>query len=349
MSIPETLGWQPFYQQQLSLDDLDSAAPVRVSAVHRSEIEVLGSDSVRRINRKLLPDDDVAVGDWLLLDTGTGRPLRLLERRSLVWRKAAGERSERQLIAANIDTLFIVTSCNRDFNESRLERYLALAHEAGIFPVVIITKTDACDDPDAYRRCAERVQPGLVVECVNALDPDTLDGVRNWCGPGQTVALVGSSGVGKTTLTNALAGTRLATSGIRENDARGRHTTTYRSLHPLADGGMMIDSPGMRELQLADVEEGLEQVFGEIAELAKHCRFADCSHDDEPGCAVREALENGSLDERRWRNYTKLLREQTRNSRTLAESREHFRRQGKLYKKIQSDKRQLNRATRNRE
>jgi len=344
MSSPETLGWQPFFQKQLSLDDLDSATPVRVSAVHRSEIEVLGSKTVRRINRKLLWDDDLSVGDWLLLDAATRRPRRLLERRSLVWRKAAGERSGRQLIAANIDTLFIVTSCNRDFNESRLERYLALAHEAGIFPVVVITKADACDDPDAYRRCAERLQSGLVVECVNALNPDTLNGVRNWCGPGQTVALAGSSGVGKSTLTNALAGTRLATSAIREDDARGRHATTHRSLHPLADGGVMIDSPGMRELQLADVEEGLEQVFGEIAELARHCRFADCSHDDEPGCAVREALENGTLDERRWRNYTKLLREQARNSRSLADSREHFRRQGKLYKKIQSDKHRLNRS-----
>lgn len=349
MTSPEALGWQPFFQQQLSLEEPDNVAPVRVSAVHRSEIDVLGSDSVRRVNRKLLPDDQIAVGDWLLLDIDSGRIRRRLERRSLVWRKAAGLKSEHQLIAANIDTLFIVTSCNRDFNESRLERYLALAHEAGIFPVVVITKADTCDDPDEYRHRAGRLQPGLVVECVNALDPATLDGVRSWCGPGQTVALVGSSGVGKSTLTNALAETHLSTSPVREDDARGRHTTTHRSLHPLADGGVMIDSPGMRELQLADVEQGLEEVFSEIAELARQCRFADCSHDDEPGCAVRGALENGSLDERRWRNYLKLLREQARNSRSLAESRDHFRRQGKLYRKIQSDKRRLNRFTRNRE
>lgn len=339
MNHIDAIGWQNFFQQQLSLEELEDKTPARVSAVHRSEIEINDGKTSTRIKRNFLPVADIAIGDWLLLDAESGRPVKLLDRRSLIYRKAPGEKAERQLIAANIDTLFIVSSCNADFKESRIERYLALAHEAEVFPVVILTKADTVDDANAFRQRAEKLQPGLVVECVNALDSETLDGVRNWCGAGQTVALVGSSGVGKSTLTNILAGSQLATSGIREDDARGRHTTTHRSLHLLADGGVLIDSPGMRELQVADIEHGLEEVFSEIVALAENCQFKDCGHEAEPGCAIQAALADGSLDERRWQNYSKLLREQAYNSRTLAESREFFREQGKFYKQIQNERR----------
>lgn len=331
------LGWKPFFQQQLSLENLERDAPARVTAVHRSEMAVHDGRVERRVPVALI-DDEAAVGDWLLLDGETGRARRL-ERQSEISRKAAGTKVARQVIVANIDTLFIVTSCNADFNESRLERYLSLAVESRVFPVVILTKADQCEDAASFRERAARLHAGLVVECVNALDPETLAGVRSWCGPGQTVALVGSSGVGKSTIANTLAGAALETGGIREDDARGRHTTTYRSLHALGSGGVLIDTPGMRELQLTDAEHGIEAVFAEIAMLAANCRFADCGHDAEPGCAVQAALGSGTLDERRWQNWQKLMREQERNARTLSESREHFRTQEKLYKDIQRERR----------
>ncbi len=334
------LGWKPFFQQQLSLDELEACWVVRVCAVHRSEIVVHDGEAERRVPVALL-DGKVTVGDWLLLDAETGMPRRVLERQSEISRKASGTKVARQLIAANIDTLFIVSSCNADFNESRLERYLSLAVEARVFPVVILTKADECDAPEEYRKRAARLHSGLVVECVNALDAASLEGVRQWCGEGQTVALLGSSGVGKSTITNVLTGAALATAGVREDDARGRHTTTFRSLHTLRDGGTLIDTPGMRELQLADTEQGIDAVFAEISALAEQCRFDNCGHESEPGCAVQAALLAGELDERRWQNYQKLLREQERNARTLAESRELFRQVGKNYKQIQKAQRKL--------
>lgn len=334
------LGWKPFFQQQLALDELETCKVSRVCAVHRSEIVVHDGDTERRVPVALL-DEKAAVGDWLLLDAESGLPRRVLERQSEISRKASGTKVARQIIAANIDTLFIVSSCNADFNESRLERYLALAVEARVYPVVILTKADQCDEPGVYRQRAARLHGGLVVECVNALDPASLEGVRQWCGEGQTVALLGSSGVGKSTITNMLAGAALMTAGVREDDARGRHTTTFRSLHTLRDGGTLIDTPGMRELQLADTEQGIDAVFAEISELAQQCRFDNCGHDGEPGCAVQAALLGGELDERRWQNYRKLLREQERNTRTLAESREKFRQTGKIYKQIQKAQRKM--------
>jgi ribosome biogenesis GTPase len=278
-----------------------------------------------------LPSDLVAVGDWLLAERATGRPVRLLERKTLLRRGAAGG-GRAQLIAANLDPAFLVSSCNADFKVARLERYLALARQGGVLPVVVLTKADLCDDPGRFVAQAARLAAGLMVEAVNATDPDDVARLLGWCGVGETVALLGSSGVGKSTLINGLAGTRLDTAGIREDDAKGRHTTTARSMHPMASGAWLIDTPGMRELRLFDAAEGLEAVFADVAALAGDCRFGDCRHDGEPGCAVRAAIEAGALDPVRLARWRKLAREEAHATASVAEERRSARALGRLHR-----------------
>lgn len=287
----------------------------------------------------------MTVGDWVILSSELQFD-RLLERQSLFSRKAAGSRVAEQYISANIDTVFIVVSLNNDFNLSRIERYLALANEAQVEAVIVLTKKDLCDDHQDKVQQVQSLDSMLMIEAVNSLDQESTQVLSPWCKTGKTVALMGSSGVGKSTLVNSLLGeTQQATGGIREDDSKGRHTTTSRSLHLLTSGGLLLDTPGMRELQLADCAEGVSETFSDVEELAMHCRFSDCHHESEPGCKIRKAIEDGDLSERRFTNYQKLLREQARNGASLAEQRANSKQLSKMYKTVQSESRNIKKAT----
>lgn len=336
------LGWTPFFAAQFSSWDFPDHFPVRVMAVHRGMLVVSGDGVDEAIPSHLhdatADEGRPTVGDWLVVERGTLRPTRILNRASLFKRRAAGTGRDVQLIAANVDTLFVVSSCNRDFNPARLERYLVLAREAGVMPVVVLTKADLTDDAEAFAGSARRLLPGLMVETLDARDADAAASLGAWCGPGQTVALLGSSGVGKSTLVNTLTGAAETTGAIRADDDRGRHTTTARALHRLERGGWLLDTPGMRELRLVDAGDGLEAVFDDIVSLARECRFSDCTHDGEPGCAVRTAIEAGSLDPKRLASWRKLAAEDAFNSASMAERRARDRAFGKMVRTVMKEK-----------
>ena len=230
-------------------------------------------------------------------------------------RKVAWSETKPQVVAANVDVAFVVCGLDLNYNVRRIERYLTLAWESGAQPVVLLTKADLCDDVESYVYEVEAVAYGVPVHAVSAPHGDGVETVRGYVPGGRTAALLGSSGVGKSTLVNALLGEDLlATQEIRE-DGRGRHTTSHRQLVPLPDGGLMLDTPGMRELQLWDADSGLEAAFGDLESLAAQCRFADCTHREEPDCAVRAALANGTLDLERYESWRKLQRELERLAR----------------------------------
>lgn len=254
-----------------------------------------------------------AVGDFVWADCSrAGGPAvihGILPRKSVFLRRSAGTAHTSQVVAANIDTVFLCMSLNHDFNLRRLERYLAVAWDSGAVPVIVLTKSDLCPDPAPQLRAVEECAMGVDILLTSALAEDGYQKLLPYLCPGKTVALLGSSGVGKSTLINRLLGQeRLPTNGLR-NDDRGRHTTTRRELFLLPRGGLVIDTPGMRELGLWDAGEGLDRSFADIEDLAAQCRFRDCSHTKEPGCAVQAALEHGTLSQDRWLSYRKLAAE----------------------------------------
>ncbi|TCL08169.1 ribosome biogenesis GTPase [Shimia isoporae] len=330
-SALENLGWQAFFASQVDVEALAATPPVRVTEVHKSGANVKGDG----FDGLIPPGLELAVGDWLLFDEALPTHSLLLDRKSLFKRRAAGHAKHYQLIAANVDTVFVVTSCNQDFNVARLERFLALAFESEVAPVIVLTKADLCDDTQPYVDQAQAISDRVPVIAIDAKAGDVAGALADWCAPGQTIAFLGTSGVGKSTLVNALFGAeKAATSGIREDDARGRHTTTARQMHFTDSGLAVLDTPGMRELQLADAEAGIADLFADVVELAAQCKFNDCAHETEPGCAVRAAIEAGDLDPARLERYRKLAAEERHNTETLAERRSRQKDFGKMIKTV---------------
>lgn len=327
------LGWSSFFETQQDIDD--DLTRYRISAVHRDRLIGLSPDS----EIQLLPDrltGEFAVGDWVLANDAT-QVCQRLERQTELSRRAAGTDARVQLIAANVDVLFITTSCNEDFNLARLERYLALAHQSGCFPIVLLTKADVCADADDYRSQAQSLSQSLTVLTLDAKDAGDVTQLLAWVKPGQTAALVGSSGVGKTTLTNGLTGSVDAVREVREVDSKGRHTTTARYLRRMVNGGWLIDTPGMRALRIKDADEGVEEVFSDLFEIAQNCRFSDCAHSGEPGCAVVKAVKAGTLEQARVERWQKLQRDEERNTENLAQSRRRDKGLGKMIKSMKRD------------
>ena len=321
MSLSD-LGWRPFFAEQLG--DEDGRRRVRrVVAIHRNG-HVLSdgvSESSLHLGRfwfRKPAEERPTVGDWVLVDAQGGKIERCLARANVLRRIAAGTKADVQLIGANVDALFIVTSCNLEFSPSRLQRFLALAQSTGVAPLIVLTKADLASEPTRFADQARAIAPDVPTEVVNALDARTLTGVRAWLRPAYTVALLGSSGVGKSTLLNTLAGEDVqVTRPIREQDARGRHTTTGRSLLRLPQGALVLDGPGVRELGMAVADEDIGEMYEDIEALARTCRFADCGHRTEPGCAVRAALEAGQVTRERLASYAELLNERRRHAESL--------------------------------
>ena len=303
------LGWTDELAASLEAHHV----PARVAVQHRGEYVVYAADGERRARlpgRAHHEGVEVAVGDWVALDED-GLVRAVLPRRSAIVRNAAGRAVDRHVLAANVDVAFLVTSFGPDLEPRRLERYLTAVWESGASPVIVLTKLDLEPDPDPALLEVESVAVGVPVHAVSALTGEGCDAVAAYLRPGVTAVLLGSSGVGKSTLVNLLAGRELLrTQPVRADDGAGRHTTTHRELVLLPGGGLVIDTPGLRELQLWDGDtRGFEEAFADVEELAAACRFNDCAHLHEPGCAVLAAVDDGTLPLDRLRSYRKLERE----------------------------------------
>ena len=327
-----------------SIETVEGMIPARITAVHRELFEIVCSHGAchavvkssiyyDETNRETFP----AIGDFVLIDynpSGPSRIMKTLERKSCFSRKDPDVGRGEQIVAANFDYVFIVMSLNNDFNTKRLERYLAAAWQSGATPIVVLTKIDLLEDYSDYMDELEQVAIGVDIIPISSKTGFGLEALERFMQPSKTVVFLGSSGVGKSSLVNALAGEGLMkTNNIREDDAKGHHTTTHRQLIKLNNGAMIIDTPGMRELGMWDVSVGLGEAFQDIKELILGCKFSDCTHGNEPGCRVREALEEGTLEEERWKSYLKLKREAKYSEAKMA-YKEAVRNKGKAYSKV---------------
>jgi len=316
-----TFGWDEFFESNFKSYAVSGYTCGRVALEHKNCFsvytqcgemlaEISGKLRHNAVNRMDLP----AVGDWVVIRSRPecGRSLiqAVLPRRTSFLRKIAGARTEEQIVGANMDTVFLLTSLNQDFSLRRIERYLIIAWESGANPIIILSKSDLCDRVAERITEVQTVARGVPIHAISVVTGLGLQDISSYFNRGQTVALLGSSGVGKSTLINHLAGVdHLKVQTVRERDDRGRHTTTHRELVLLPTGGLVLDTPGMRELQLWDGDESLQLVFEDINARASYCFFSDCRHQDEPRCAVREALEAGEIDRGRYRSYEKLQKE----------------------------------------
>jgi ribosome biogenesis GTPase len=318
----DTLGWNSFFAGNFHIYQSQGCVPARVSLEHKNSYvvwcelgETPGALSGRMYYDAYGRGDLPAVGDWVaaqVLDERDPHAVihAVLPRKSKVSRKQAGKSTNEQVLAANIDTLFVVVGLDDNFSLRRIERYVTLAWDTGARPVVVLSKADVCADAETRVREAEGSVPGVRVHAVSSVTGLGLDALGDYLLPGETAALVGSSGVGKSTIINYLLGNEVQrTQEVRLDDSKGRHTTTRRQMFALSSGALVIDTPGMRELGLWGVDEGLSGAFADIAELGLLCRFADCTHRDEPGCIVRQAVHDGDLDSARFENYQKMQKE----------------------------------------
>lgn len=316
------LGWNDYLNNEFALYGEQGFTVGRVMLEHKRiyRVETENGEYLAEVSGKYRfeaesREDYPAVGDWVVLSE---RPSErkatiqaLLPRFSKFSRKAAGLTTEEQIVAANVDTVFLVQSLNYDFNARRLERYLIMAWESGATPVIVLTKADLCEDVAARIKDVEAVALGVPVFAVSVKDETGLEELAPYFTTGKTVALLGSSGAGKSTLTNFLLGEeKQVIQEVRGDDDKGRHTTTFRELYLLPTGGLVLDTPGMRELQLWEADEAtVGQSFQDVEELAEQCYFRDCKHENEPSCEVREAIREGKLEEARYQSYVKLQRE----------------------------------------
>jgi len=317
------LGWDPFFQQYFQALAVPGSEPARISSEFKNSYKVYSryGDLTARLSGKMHHRADMeigrpAVGDWVIITAHAAEMTctihAVLPRKSKFSRKAAGERTEEQVVAANVDTIFIVNGLDggRNLNLRRIERYLTIAWNSGAEPVIVLNKTDLCGDVGAHVQDVEAIAGGIHIHPVSARERTGLDALRGYLGRGKTVAFLGSSGVGKSAIINALLGEeRQRTGDVREGDLTGKHTTTRRDLILLPGGGLVIDTPGMREIQMWTSEDGLQDAFSEITTLGKQCRFHNCKHESEPGCAVREAIEKGIIHSSRLGSYRKLCNE----------------------------------------
>jgi ribosome biogenesis GTPase len=299
-------GWTPEREDELRDHVEGGKVPARVIAQHRGEYRLMtpwapatGVAPGRMLHRASGHRELPAVGDWVLIEPSADGPATVVEilprRTQFVRRRAGGEGGE-QVIAANVDVACIVSSLNQELNQRRIERYLVAAWESGAMPLVVLTKSDLCADIEALVDPVRDVAAGVPVAVVSSVTGAGLEELRRWIQPRRTAVLIGSSGVGKSTLVNTLAGTDLLdTQDVRAADDKGRHTTTHREIFRLAGGELLLDTPGMRELGLVEAEEGLDETFDDVAELTRDCRFRDCGHAAEPGCAVRAAVDSGAV------------------------------------------------------
>jgi ribosome biogenesis GTPase / thiamine phosphate phosphatase len=317
----ESLGWADCFAQAFEHSAIANSVPGRVTTEHKGlyTLQTEQGEYTATLTGKLRhqasqPQNLPVVGDWVIaiprVSEQTASIHAVLPRRSQFSRKTVGGKTHAQIIAANIDTAFLVSGLDQDFNPRRIERYLLLTWESGANPIIVLNKADLCPDIDACLAEVESIALGVPTIVLSALSQHGLSDLFPYLQTGRTAVLLGSSGVGKSTLTNQLLGKSIQqTQTVRQGDDRGRHTTTRRELLALPQGGLIIDTPGMRELQLWVGEESLQSTFTDVERVAQYCRFRDCQHEQEPGCAVQEAIREGKLDEMRLESYQKLQRE----------------------------------------